>query len=210
MTNPSQWTNGQGDGLGYATTYSYDGLGRQTQVSTADGSVATSSYTQGYTTLTDAAGNARVTYVDGLGRLAAVWEDPSHLNYQTSYTIGANDTLQKATQGSETRTFYYDSLGRLTGSTQPETGTISYTYDPAGNLATRKDARSVTTTYTYDALNRPTQIAYNDGKTYTVNLGYDAAGVANSAGHLTSMSNSTATMSFGPFSATGRRRRAAK
>jgi hypothetical protein len=27
VTNPSRWTNGQGDGLGYATTYSYDGWG---------------------------------------------------------------------------------------------------------------------------------------------------------------------------------------
>jgi hypothetical protein len=34
-------------------------------------------------------------------------------------------------------------------------------------------------------------------------MGYDAVGVANSAGHLTSMGNSTATMSYGPFDAMG-------
>jgi len=103
----------------------------------------------------------------------------------------------------QTRKFYYDSLGRLTGSTEPESGTVNYSYDNVGNLSTRKDARLITTSYSYDALNRLKQIGYSDGKTSTVTLGYDAAGVGNSTGQLTSMGNDTATLSWGPFSAVG-------
>ena len=122
-------------------------------------------------------------------RLSNVWENPGGLNYQTSYTNGANDTLQTVTKGGETRSFYYDSLGRLTGSTQPETGTINYTYYNVGNMLTRTDARSVTSTYSYDALNRVKSIGYNDGKTYTASFSYDGSG-GTATGHLTSVSNS--------------------
>jgi hypothetical protein len=71
----------------------------------------------------DEAGNSRVTQTDGLGRLTAVWEDPGsspHFNYETTYGYDVLDDLVQVNQGSEVRTFSYDSMKRLISSVQPE------------------------------------------------------------------------------------------
>ncbi len=199
-TNPSR----PGDGLNYSTTYHYDGLGRQLSIIKPDGSGIAFAYSGDLHMESDEAGVTRWHIVDGLGRTSQVIENPGGLGYTTYYTVAANDTLQKVTQGSETRTFRYDSLGRLTSSTQPEMGTISYSYDNVGNLSTRTDARGIVECYGnlsggtcdgkgYDALNRPTQIDYSD-QTQWRTFGYDAAGAGYSWGHLTSVSNGTATI----------------
>jgi hypothetical protein len=52
------------DGTYISTTKSYDGRGRTTSVSTADGAVAPTSYTGFYTTAADQAKHARVTQKD--------------------------------------------------------------------------------------------------------------------------------------------------
>jgi YD repeat-containing protein len=137
-----------------------------------------------YTTATDQAGNARVLQNDGLGRLAAVWEDPGsspHFNYQTLYGYDALGDLTSVAQGAETRTFTYDGLGRLKTSVQPESGTTGYAYDAVGNLQSKTDARGVETSYSYDALNRVVQKTYTDG-TPAVTYTYDAAGAGYSWG----------------------------
>ncbi len=61
------------------------------------------------------------------------------------------------------RRFQYDSLGRLTTATNPESGAISYTYDADGNVLTKYDARGITTTMTYDQLHRVLTKTYSDG-----------------------------------------------
>jgi RHS repeat-associated protein len=70
------------------------------------------------------------------------------------------------------RRFAYDSLGRLTNATNPESGTISYTYDADGNVLTKTDARSITTTMTYDQLHRVLSKGYSDS-TPAVSFVYD-------------------------------------
>jgi YD repeat-containing protein len=177
-----------GDGLNYATTYGYDALGRTVSVSTADGAVARTSYTSYYTTAADQAGHARVTQTDALGRLGAVWEDPGGFNYETTYAYDVLDDLTGVYQGSETRTFSYDSMKRLLSAANPESGTTSYTYDSVGNLLTKTDVRGIKITYAYDALNRITGKGYSDG-TSPVGYQYDAAGAGYSWGHLTSVWN---------------------
>jgi YD repeat-containing protein len=70
--------------------------------------------------------------------------------------------------GSQSRTFHYSSLSRLTSATNPESGTVSYQYDNNGNLTLKTDARNIVTcfgnwansacdssTLGYDGLNRP-------------------------------------------------------
>ncbi len=200
-TNPSRMTNGQSDGLGYSTTTGYDALGRVVSVKTADGSTTVTSYTGNQTTVTDPAGKKRQYTNDALGRLTKVVEDPDGLKYKTSYEYDALDDLTKVTQGDpattpeyETRTFGYDTLRRLTSSTQPESGITQYAYDADGNLTSKIDSRNVTTTYTYDALNRLTKKQYSDG-TPTVDLAYDAPSstAPNGIGRLWSVANANAT-----------------
>ena len=82
-------------------------------------------------------------------------------NQGTSYTYSALDNLTGVAQGSQTRTFAYDSLSRLTSARNPESGTIAYTYDNNGNLTQRTDARRVVTAYTYDGLDRLTRRSYS-------------------------------------------------
>jgi RHS repeat-associated protein len=66
-------------------------------------------------------------------------------------------------QGSQTRTFVYDSLKRLTSATNPENGTTSWLYDANGNVKSRTQPGSVTTTWMYDGLNRMTSKTMPEG-----------------------------------------------
>ncbi|MHB8486277.1 MAG: RHS repeat-associated core domain-containing protein [Candidatus Acidiferrales bacterium] len=103
--------------------------------------------------------------------------------YQTFYSYDALGNLQQVQQhGNDsnsahwrTRSFIYDSLSRLTNSTNPEAGTVTYTYDNDGNVATKKDGRGITTTYGYDALNRILGMTYTNGDR-SVTYSYDGSG----------------------------------
>lgn len=173
------------------TSYLYDGIGRTCLVIPPGGTAATTcpttfqagdsltTYTDNCTTVTDAAGKARKSCADALGRLTNVWEDPAGLNYETDYQYDALDNLLNVTQkGGSTqanwrvRSFAYDSLSRLLSATNPESGTILYGYDLNGNVISKKDARGIQTTMQYDALNRPLSKTYSDG-TPTATFYYD-------------------------------------
>ncbi len=139
----------------------------------------------------------RISESDALGRMKNVWEItasdsatvsvsfPNHTEiatgYKSSYQYDALDSLTATTQQAgasgttQTRSFVYDSLKRLTSATNPESGATSYVYDPNGNLYTKTDARSITFTYTYDALNRNTGVTYSSypNGSAGVAIGYD-------------------------------------
>jgi RHS repeat-associated protein len=160
-----------------STSYAYDALDRIKQVTQPDGSIIQTSYSGNSTTVTDEAGVKHESVVDGLSRLTAVFEDPGNLNYQTAYTYDALNNLTSVVQnGSRNRTFVYDSLSHLTGSTNPESNTVpstgstvatTYAYDADGNLINKimpaqnqTGSAMVTLTYCFDALNRMTAKAY--------------------------------------------------
>jgi YD repeat-containing protein len=129
----------------------------------------TTAYAANFTTVTDQAGKVRRSMVDALGRLRRVDEpnssgslgDPTTPTQPTSYTYGVLGNLTTVTQGSQTRTFTYDSLSRLRSAINPESGTIGYQYDDNGNLEVKTDARGVSTHFAYDSLNRVTRRWYN-------------------------------------------------
>jgi RHS repeat-associated protein len=159
VTNPYRTTSDPTYGV---TTYTYDAIGRTTQVAEADGSKVATSYSGNCSTVTDEASKTRESCTDGAGRMTEVIENPGGLSYTTNYTYDALNDLLTVVQGSShNRSFVYDSLKRLTSSTNPEAGTVTYTYDANSNVSTKLDARSITITYAYDALNRMT------GKTYS-------------------------------------------
>jgi RHS repeat-associated protein len=161
----------------YWTTTAFDVLGRPTTVTLQDASVTTITYATNTTTVKDPAGSQRESVVDGVGRLSGIHEpDPTNnnsLTLLTSYTYNVLDELTQIVQGSQTRTYAYDALGRLFTATTPEAGTVCFGtvssgscqqntgYDQFDNLLYRTDARGVVTSYGYDALNRLTSISYN-------------------------------------------------
>jgi len=158
------------------TTSEFDALGRLKKVTTPDGATVETSYVGNSVEVKDQALKTRRSITDGLGRLTSVYEAPndSSYNYLTSYAYDALDNLISVTQGSQTRTFVYDSLKRLKSATNPESGTTCYGtvnvgglcqadgYDANGNLKYRTDARGVLATYTYDALNRNIFVDYSN------------------------------------------------
>jgi RHS repeat-associated protein len=200
--NPSR--QNPADGLGYATKYQYDPLGRRTSIQSPDGSVSSVVYSGNVATTTDQNGNSNEYTTDGLGRLTKVVEDTSTSRYSTTYTYDILNGLTMVTKGSESRSFSYDSLGNLISATNPESGTVTYSYGPAGNLLTRTDNRQIVATYSnYDKLNRPGAVSYSD-QTPALTFSYDASGVANSKGQVTSVSSAgVSTTSYGPFNAMG-------
>lgn len=169
-------------------------------------------YDAEFTTVTDQAGKVRRSKVDALGRLVRVDEPTtgnalgttSSPNQATNYTYSVLGNLLTVSQGTQTRSFTYDSLSRLRTALNPESGTVTYTYDDNGNLLTKTDSRvpAVTTTYAYDALNRATTRSYSDG-TPTVTYAYDSGAVANGKGRLASVSSSVSSYSYGGYDARG-------
>ena len=189
------------------STYTYDGLGRTTNVAEADGSAVTTSYSANCTTVTDEVGASRQSCADGLGRMTSVVEAPTNPSYEylTTYAYDPLNDLTSVTQNGSSssnarvRTFTYDSLSRLVCAANPEvqivtcptsatgtfpTGAVTYTYDPNGNLATRAVPKAnqtgtalTTHTYSYDVLNRLVKESHADPAEGTELYAYDVAGL---------------------------------
>jgi RHS repeat-associated protein len=184
VSNPHTSTASPTDGT---TTYVYDALGRGTLITEQDGSTISTTYSGNTTTVIDEAAHKRETVRDGLGRLSSVVEDPSTLDYVTSYTYDALDDLLSVIQaGSHSRTFQYDSLGRLTSSSNPEiSGAITYSYDANGNVSTKTapapnqtGSAQYTAAMTYDSDNRILTKSYTGGSpTAALSFTYDVSSV---------------------------------
>jgi len=144
----------------WTTTFT-DALGRSTKVRTPDSAIARTSYSGNTVTVSDQTGKARKSVTDALGRMTEVYEDPNGVNWSTAYAYDVLNNLLTITQGTQTRTFVYDSLKRLSSNTNPENGAISYQYDNNGGLLVKTDARGVSTHVSYDVLNRPVRRWYN-------------------------------------------------
>jgi RHS repeat-associated protein len=199
------------------STAIYDALGRTTRVTAPDGSVTETYYNEkdfdtsdgyvpqrpsvassapGETTLVrDAWGRERWGRTDAQGRLVEVVEPNPSGNGSvfeagalvTTYTYTTLGNLIQVNQGEQTRSFKYDSLGRLTAQRLAETsatlndagtyqaggnGTWSdvFTYDVRSNLTSRTDARGVKTIYSFfiggnpntpDPLNRLQSVSWD-------------------------------------------------
>lgn len=202
-TNPSrvQLADGSRDGLGFPTYYSYDALNRIKDTTLPDGSISHISYSGNQNTVTDPAGRSRTNYLDGLDRLVAVADASGNTYY--GYNLLGN--LTNVAQGSQTRTFVYDSLSRLVSATNPESGVTSYEYDYNGNLLTKTDYRGLKTHYGYDSLSRRISTTYEGDSTPGVTYSYgDSSGIPNAKGRLTQVSNSSSVTTYDSFDPLGR------
>ena len=112
------------------------------------------------------------------------------------------DDLTQVIQGLQSRTYLYDSLGRLKTATTPESGAVNYTYNDSGTTATRTDARGVITNYSYDGLNRLYQLTYTTTgttavSTPSVTFTYGTSPASYNNGRVSSMSDSVGGESYG-------------
>jgi RHS repeat-associated protein len=198
MGRPSQQTlpYRSGDTPQWTTT-SYDILGRVISVTTPDGTVTETFYneatrpsvasgTPGETTrIRDAWGRERWGRSDSTGHLVEVVEpDPNGSGsvatngMVTTYSYNTLGKLTGIVQGAQTRSFKYDSLGRMTAqklaemsATLNDAGTYVgsgpwsdvFTYDDRSNLISSTDARGVKTIYNYgnDPLNRIQSVSWD-------------------------------------------------
>ena len=160
------------------TTYTYDGIGRTLTVQQPDGASTTHySYVGNQTTVIDPKGTTtngpdgswKTFTKDVEGNLTTVLEPdpsaPTTATLTTSYTYDWMGHLAASTMTrggtTQTRTFAYDTHGRLTSATNPENGTVTYTYNTDNTLATKTDAKSQVASYSYDSQKRVTALSYS-------------------------------------------------
>jgi RHS repeat-associated protein len=222
VTNPHFSTSSSTDGSTCVTTY--DGLDRPKVQTQSDGTTTLQwSYNGNVTISADEAGHSWQRTSDAFGRLTNVVEPTGA---STGYVYDALNNLRTVNQvgvsgdAPRTRSFVYDSLSRLTSSTNPENGVLGYGYlingAPCSGDATlpcsKTDARGITTSYTYDALNRLTFKHYSDG-TLTAAFGYDGksetgatlpAASTNAIGRMSSSSNQVNVASIYSYDSVGR------
>ena len=178
----------------YTTTYSYlqkatgtvDGFGDVQSVT--DPLKHKTAYTydadRNEVTTTDALGHT-TTYIYDLANEQTQVKRPGGTLLTTDYNPDGTVLDQKNGARHAIETYTYDSLARVTSTTDADGNTTSFSYDPAGNrLSVQQpggDCAAPTPTgcssYTYDADNEVTSITYSDGTTRNVtNITYDKDG----------------------------------
>jgi YD repeat-containing protein len=197
VTNPFFTTADSTYGVAY---FSYDALGRRTQVKNQDGTIRSYTYSKRAAETVDEAGITSILEFNGLGQLVSncLITNATQANGAAPTTCGLDltgtgflasaiyDALGRKTSvtaSGQTRSYVYDGLSRITQQTTPEAGIVSYTYDASGMegdlstriapLANQTGSATTTTTYSHDQMHRLTQKTYSDGVTPMVKFGYD-------------------------------------
>jgi RHS repeat-associated protein len=161
---------------GFGTTnYSYDILGRVTNINNQDSTSRSMSYGGSSVTVNDERGVSTSYSYRSYGDpdFQALVDISSPLQ-STSIGRNSRDLISSVTQGSNTRSYSYNGNYYLTSMSDPETGTTIYGRDGMGNMTSRSVGSSGTTYYTYDGLDRMTQAAYPGGP--SIDKTYNARG----------------------------------
>ncbi len=138
------------------STYTYDTIGRATEVSLPKPNGGTVDYAYHGLTIsaTNDHGQTTTTTKNAQGLNAAVTDA---LNHTTNYVYDAQGNPLTVTDPSgNVMTNHYDVRGNKTTSSDPDMGSWSYGYDVLGELTSQTDAKSQTTTLNYDLLGRLT------------------------------------------------------
>jgi RHS repeat-associated protein len=157
-------------GSGANGTYTYDALGRVLTIHPPSGGQVTYQYTGNETIVTDPEGRRKKTLYNEKGQIIKVTEEDQSGNWgpETTYSYNTLGNLVQVTQGAQTRTFAYNSLGRKTSETHPESGAAAFVFDDSGNTIQKTDARGVVTGYSYDELNRLELVSHSDSTLWSL------------------------------------------
>ncbi|WP_235978868.1 RHS repeat protein [Zestomonas carbonaria] len=168
-------------GYGAASTvgesFNYDGLGRLTKVTHADGSALGYAHQSGNkVAITDERQNITTQSYAAYGepdqRVLTGISQPGGI--QTNLTVDNLGRVTAIAQGGLTRSFTFDGRGFLSSEAHPETGSTLYTHDAVGNVLTKKVGSAPADSYSYDARYRLLKVTYGGGGTLT--KGYDLGG----------------------------------
>ena len=167
------------DGNGHTTTFAYDHFGRMSNRTTANGDLWTFTYNiRGDRTSVKPSGRSSVGYrYDVIGRLTDQDRFSGDLSTRRFFTYDAASNLLTAKTGyTDTLTYTYDELNRLTNVVTPGSQgyTLAYGYDALGRRTVMSDDKGAATAYTYDRADRLTSVTAPSGK--VVEMDHDAAG----------------------------------
>jgi RHS repeat-associated protein len=170
-------------------TLVYDPLGRLIEQRLATGATRTFGYTAFERTVTDPGLASVHSVLDGQNRAVLTERflpDATREVVQASYDPAGRLTRMWLANNAVDRTFTYDTLGRLVGSSDPDFGARTLRFDDGDRLVAETNAAGQTVSYTYDALGR---LATRDSGSGIFRFHYDtprpgAIGVTNVSGKL--------------------------
>ncbi|MBU7038462.1 MAG: DUF2341 domain-containing protein [Theionarchaea archaeon] len=154
----------------HQTAYTYDFLGRVTQVSYPDSSSVSYSYldTNNKVMFTNGRGYDKINWYDWLNRLEKVEEEYATDSFAVSTyqydDVGNLTSLVDAEN--HTTSYTYGSFFGLTKVTYPDSTYEQYEYDNVGNLSNYIDAEGNTIMYSYDDIYRLTQMEYESADSF--------------------------------------------
>jgi YD repeat-containing protein len=147
------------DSVGNRTTFVFDGMNRQTQMTDPLNHSATYAYDKAgeLTSATDRDGRLITYAYDGDGRLLGeTWQVSGSTANVLTYSYDPNGNQLTAANYNGAYTMTYDALDRLATEKEPFNQTLTMSYDGASNRTVVQDSLGGLTTSTYDAANRLT------------------------------------------------------
>ena len=199
--------NPKPDNTRRSTRTTYDVMGRPTvtqnynQGTARPGDLTQITYQPQHTITLPPVGGVTLTSLDGWGRPTTVAQydrrdiadDDKVRKHYADYTYDGLGQLTDITSTIDTDlehwTYSYDLAGRRTGSTDPDTGTLTNTYDANGNLVETDNHVDPAIHTVYDLRNRPKHRTAGSDPAHLVDWNYDST--TNGFGRLTSVTSHT-------------------
>jgi RHS repeat-associated protein len=177
----------------FTTTFTYDAAGRLLSTRVANGStpiITSRAYDRNGQVVkdTDAARRTTTYIYDKAGQLTSVRRADGT---QLRTTYFADGVVQSEINAAgQATTYTEDPFGRVATIKDSLGHATTYSYDGAGNIVKVRDAQGQTTSIRYDNSDQWTSRTYSDGRTPSVSVAYNAAGLR------TSMQDGTGTSTW--------------